>query len=141
MNYLLIAIYLAFGIWFLIWGFSHKNGKSLLPDAKLPGEERQYWEQMQKKRMKGLFVGAAGAALTAIAIAIRRAIAAEVGCITLMAANVFLLALLCRKTAFRPSLDTATLQKKGKGLFLALSFATLLMTQLVFQYFNSLLIK
>ena len=141
MNYFLMAIYLAFGIWFLLWGFSFKNGKKLLPDAKLLSEERQYWEQMEKKTMKGLFVGAAGGALAAIAIGIRQAVAAEVGCITLMAANVFILAILCKKTAFMPSPETKGLQKRKKLIFLALSFATLFMTQLTFEYFNSLLIK
>ncbi len=141
MNYFLIALYLVFSICFLLSGFSYKNGKKLLPDAKLLLEERQYWEQMEKKSMKGFFVGAAGGTLAAIAIAIGQAIAAEVGCITLMAANVFLLAALCKKTAFTPSEETKALQKKRKILFLALSFAALWMTQLVFQYFNMLLLK
>ncbi len=90
---------------------------------------------MLKKLKKGAFIGAGGGLLTAIAIALKLPLPAEVGCITLLAAAVFTLAMLCRKTDFRPCEETLRYQKKYKFLLLVASFGALYLTQLVFQYF------
>lgn len=140
MSYFLIALYLLFAIGYFLIAFSYKNkSRKIDAGADIPKQDRHYWEQITKKCMKGFFVAAAGGLLTAIAIAIKSALPAEVGCITLLSANVFSLATICRKTPFRPCERSLALQKKCKIILLLLSFAALIMTQFVFQYFNDLI--
>lgn len=139
MNYVLILLFSAAAIALLLLGFSYRNGaRALSPGADAPSADRDYWKAMTKKMTTGHFVGAIGAALAAFAIALNLPIPAEIGCITLLAAMVFLLAFLCRKVTFTPCDATEKLQKKWKIIFLVLSFAALFLTQMVFQYFNQL---
>ena len=139
MNYFLIIILSLLAIGLIYFGFSYKSqerGFKVSPNA--PAADRDYWKEMTKKAMIGYFVGAFGAALTAFAIALNLPIPAEIGSITLMAAFVFTLAILCRKLDFRPCDETERLQKRWKGILLGASFGSLFLTQLVFQYFNTL---
>lgn len=136
MNYLLIALFLIFAIAYLLRCFHYKDAKNFFQNKNL--KERDYWEQIIKKCFKGFLAGLLGAALAAIAIGIRQAVAAEIGCITFLAANVYLLAIFSKKTNIPLSENSAALVKKKKITFLALSFLGLFMTQLVFQYFNLL---
>lgn len=139
MNYLLILLFSAAAILLLIFGFSYRNkDRALSIGADAPSADRTYWAEMTRKVMIGFFVGAIGAVLAAISIAILRPIPAEIGCITLMAAMVFPLALFCRKLSFKPCEATEKLQKRWKTILLIASFAALFLTQLVFQYFNTL---
>lgn len=140
MSYFLIGIYLLFSIGYFLIAFSYKNGsRKIDAGADIPKQDRNYWEQITKKCMKGFFVAAAGGLLTAIAISIKSALPAEVGCITMLSANVFTLAALCRKVSFHLCEGSLKLQKKHKIIFLILSFIALFMTQFVFQYFNDLI--
>ncbi len=139
MNYILILLFSAAAVTLLLFGFSYRSGgRSISPGADAPAADRDYWKEMTKKIMIGHFVGAIGAVLAAFAIALTLPIPAEIGCITLMAAMVFSLAILCRKLAFRPCEETEKLQKRWKIILLIASFVALFLTQLVFQYFNSL---
>ncbi len=137
MNWLLIALYMAAAAGSLMMALSYKE-KGLQVPATNPKEDRLYWEMMTNKFQKGYYVGSAGGLLTAVGIALKNALASEVGCITLMAAMVFNLAFLSRKLAFRPSADTEALQKKWKLILLFASFLALFLTQAVFQYFIKL---
>ncbi len=137
MNWFLIILYLAGAAGCMLMGLSYRD-KGLQVPATNPKEDRLYWEMMSKKFHKGYYAGAAGALLTAIGIALKNALAVEIGCIALMAAMVFNLAFLSRKLAFRPSADTESLQKKWKLIFLVASFLALFLTQAVFQYFLNL---
>lgn len=137
MNYFLIVLLSLAAVGLIYLGFSYKSqerGFRVSPEA--PTADREYWKEMTKKAMIGYFVGGFGAALTAFAIALTLPIPAEIGCITLMAAFVFTLAILCRKLDFRPCEETEKLQKRWKSILLIASFGSLFITQLVFQYFN-----
>lgn len=139
MNYFLITSLSVIAIGLIYFGFSYKSkerGFQVSPQS--PAADRNYWNEMTKKAMIGYFIGGIGAALTAFAIALNLPIPAEIGCITLMAALVFTLAILCRKLDFHPCEETEKLQKKWKGILLVASFGSLFLTQLVFQYFNML---
>ncbi len=139
MNYFLIALLSVAAVGLIYLGFSyksHERGFRVSPQS--PTTDRDYWKEMTKKAMIGFFVGGFGAALTTFAIALTLPIPAEIGCITLMAAFVFTLAILCRKLDFHPCEETEKLQKRWKRLLLAASFGSLFLTQLVFQYFNML---
>lgn len=139
MNYFLILLFSAAAVGLLYLGFSYKRkerGFSISPQS--PPADLNYWKDMTKKAMVGYFVGGFGAALTAFAIALTLPIPAEIGCITLMAAFVFTLAILCRKLDFHPCEETEKLQKRLKSILLLISFGSLFLTQLVFQYFNML---
>ncbi len=137
MNWFLIILYLAAAAGCLWIGLSYKE-HPLGVSANNPKEDRLYWEMIAGKFQKGFYVGAAGGLLSAIGIALRNALVAEIGCITLMAAMVFNLAFLCSKLTFRPSTETETLQKKWKMILLGASFLALFLTQAVFQYFLNL---
>lgn len=142
MNYVLITIYLLIAIGFFALALAYKSGKRKLnAGANIPKQDHLYWEQTTKKCMKGYFVATIGAAVTAGSIAFKSALPAEIGCIVLLSAVVFTLALICRKTDFRPCDETISLQNKCKGVFLAFSIAALILTQFVFQYFNNLLMQ
>ena len=139
MNYVLILLFSAAAVLLIYFGFAYKNksrGFHLSPDA--PSADRDYWKEITKKTMIGYFVGGFGAVLAAFAIALNLPIPAEIGCITLIAAFVFTLAILCRKLDFHPCDETEKLQKRWKLILLAASFGALFLTQLVFQYFNML---
>ena len=139
MNYVLIILYVAVAAALCTLGISYHNGsRRLSVSATAPAEDRRYWENMTQKLKKSYFVGAAGGLLAAIAVALKMPVPAEIGCITLMAAFVFGLGILCRKLTFRPSAETEKLQKRWKLILLAGSFLSLLLTQQVFQYFLSL---
>lgn len=139
MSYILIVLFVAFSAGLFLMGYSYQNGsRKLAAPATAPADDRSYWENMTKKLKKSYFIGAAGGVLAAAAVALKKPVPAEVGCITLMAALVFGLAILCRKTGFRPCEDTLKLQKRWKTILLCGSFAALLLTQFVFQYFLSL---
>lgn len=139
MNYILILLFSAAAIPLLIFALSYRNGsRALSVGANSPSSDRDYWKEMTKKVMIGFFVGAAGAVLAAIAIALTLPVPAEIGCITLMSAMVFSLAILCRKTAFKPAEATEKLQQRWKIILLIASCGALFLTQLVFQFFNSL---
>lgn len=134
MNWFLIVLYLAAAAGCLWIALSYKERKLSVP-ATNPKEDRLYWEMMTGKFQKGFYVGSAGGLISAVGIALKYPLVAEIGCITLMAAMVFNLAFLCRKLAFRPSAETEALQKKWKLLLLGTSFLALFLTQAVFQYF------
>lgn len=139
MNYFLIVLLSVMAVGLIYLGFSYKSrerGFRVSPEA--PTADQEYWKEMTKKTMIGYFIGGFGAALTAFAIALTLPIPAEIGCITLMAAFVFTLAILCRKLDFRPCEETEKLQKRWKLILLIASFGSLFITQLVFQYFNML---
>ena len=139
MNYVLILLFSAVAVLLIYFGFAYKNqshGFRLSPNA--PTDDRTYWKEMTKKTMIGYFVGGFGAALAAFSVALNFPIPAEIGCITLMAAFVFTLAILCKKLNFHPCEETEKLQKQWKMILLAASFGALFLTQLVFQYFNML---
>lgn len=139
MNYLLILLFSGTAIALLLVGFSYRNGsRTLSVDASSPASDRDYWKDMTKKMTTGFFVGAAGSILAAVAIALTLPVPAEIGCITLMAAMVFPLAILSRKLTFKPCEATERLQKRWKIILLIASFGALILTQFVFQYFNSL---
>lgn len=139
MNYVLILLFSAAAIALLLIGFSYRSGKRTLSvEASSPTSDRDYWKDMAKKITTGFFVGAAGSILTAFAIALTLPIPAEIGCITLLAAMVFPLAFICRKSSFEPCDATETLQKRWKIGLLIASFGALILTQFVFQYFNTL---
>ena len=136
MNYLLITLYLASSAGLFYLGFSYQNGsRKLSAGAAAPSEDRQYWNAMTGKLKKAYFTAAGGGVLAAIAVALKMPLPAEIGCITILAALVFGLALLSRKTGFRPCAETVKLQKKWKLWLLLGAFGALFMTQLVFQYF------
>lgn len=139
MGYILISLYLAFSAALLYLGFAYQSGSMKLSvSATSPADDRQYWESITGKLKKSYFIGAAGGVLAALSLALKKPIPAEVGCITFMAALVFGLAILCRKLGFRPCPETEKLQKRWKLILLAGSFAALLLTQQVFQYFLSI---
>ena len=139
MSYFLILVFSAATIGLIYMGFSYRsNERGFFISPKSSPEDLNYWKDMTKKAMIGYFVGAFGSALTAFAIALTLPIPAEIGCITLMAAFVFTLAILCRKLDFRPCEETEKLQKRLKIILLLVSFGSLFLTQLVFQYFNIL---
>lgn len=137
MNYFLIILFSAIAILLIYFGFLYKSkerGIHLSPNA--PSDDQNYWIDITKKMMNSYFVGGFGAALTAFAIALILPIPAEIGCLTLMAAFVFTLAVLCKKLSFHPCEETEKLQKRWKIILLIASLGVLLLTQLVFQYFN-----
>lgn len=139
MNYALLLIFSAIAIVLIYFGFSYKGGtRGFFVSANAPTADRDYWKEMTKKVMIGYFVGALGSALTAFAVVLTLPIPAEIGCITLMSAFVFTLAILCRKLSFHPCEETEKLQKRWKMILLIASFGALFLTQLVFQYFNLL---
>ncbi len=109
--------------------------------AQAPKEDRDYWEKMTVTFKKGLIVGAIGSGVAAIALIIKQPIIAEICCITLLASLVFPLATLSRKTAFRPCAETEKLQKRWQTILLLGAFLSLILTQFVFGYFNSLIVK
>ena len=136
MSYVLIGIFLLAAIaLFWIGSAMQKERKTFFADTTFPSEDRTYWKELQRKFFKAAYVGAIGALLTALAIAIKMPIPAEVGCITLMAALVFSLAAVCRKTGFTPCTKTEKIQKKLKLWLLVASVASLLLTQGVFDFF------
>lgn len=139
MNYFLIILLSFAAIALIYLGFSYRNhthGIQASPQA--PIDDQAYWKEMTKKMMVGYFAGGFGAALTAFAIALTLPIPAEIGCITLMSAFVFTLAILCKKLPFHPCDETEKLQKRWKLILLAASFGSLFLTQQVFQYFNTI---
>lgn len=138
MNYFLIILFAAIAILLLLAGLSYRDGKHALTIQNSSSDDRAYWKGMTRKFMKGYFIGSVGALLTAIAIALKIPVPAEIGCITLAAAFVFSLAILCRKTNFKPSTETENLQKRWKTIFLLVCVGLLFITQLVFQYFNNI---
>ncbi len=138
MNYFLIVLFAAIAILLLLAGLSYRDGKQSLSIQNPAAADRDYWKAMTRKFMKGYFIGAAGALLTALAIALKMPIPAEIGCITLAAAFVFTLAILCRKTNFKPCAETENLQKRWKTIFLLICVGLLFITQLVFQYFYNI---
>lgn len=138
-NYLLIALFTLSAVLLFYLGFSYHTGCRVLSVAAgAPADDHQYWKAMTKKLKISFFTGSGGSLLAALSLALRRPLPAEIGCVTLLAAMVFGLALLCRKTAFRPCEETLKLQRRWKTILLVFSFAALLLTQLVFQYFLSL---
>ncbi len=139
MNFVLITLFVIYCLLLCYGGITYHNGsRKLSVSANAPAEDRQYWATMTVKHKKSFFVGAAGGLLAAIAIAIKNALAAEIGCITLLAALVYALGILCRKVAFRPNDETEKLQKRWKLILLANAFIVLLITQQVFRYFLSI---
>ncbi len=139
MYFLLIALFLGYAILLLLRAFSYRNGgKQLIPQGDLSSDERTYWKEMTAKQKKGFLIGAVGAVLAAASVALKRALPAEIGCITLLGAMVYTLAILCRKTPFPPSAPTEKLQKRWKIILLIGAFLGLILTQFVFGYFNSL---
>jgi hypothetical protein len=136
MSYVLIALYGLAALLLFGSGLSFQKSNRSKASATLPSAERTYWADLNKKVVKSFYIGASGAAITAVSIALLQALLAEIGCITLMAAMVFSLAVHCRKTNFTPSTETERLQKRRKILFLVASFTALFMTQWVFQFFN-----
>lgn len=139
MGIVLIVLYLLFSAVLCYIGFAYQSGSlKLSVSATAPADDRQYWESMTGKLKKSYFVGAAGSALAAISLALKKPLPAEVGCLTFMAALVFALAILCRKVSFHPCDETEKLQKRWKLILLAGSFISLLLTQQVFQYFLDL---
>ena len=132
MRYAMIGIYLAIALLFFCLAFW---GRPLSQGNTLPSEERKYWEELTKKFRTGYFAASAGGLFTALALILLRPLLAEIGCITVLASIVFPLAILSKKTAFKPSPITQQLQKRYKTILLVISFATLLFTQQVFQLF------
>ena len=114
--------------------------KLTLP-ANTPKDDRTYWDKMTKTFRKGFIVGTIGSGTTIIAILIQHAIIAEICCISLLSAMVFPLAILSRKTVFRPCPETVSLQKRWQLILLVGAFFALILTQVVFAYFNMLAIK
>ncbi len=109
--------------------------------AAAPKDDRAYWKKMSSTFRKGFIVGAVGSGAATVAILIKQAIFAEICCITLLAALVFPLAMLSRKTTFRPCPETEKLQKRWQLILLLGAFFALLLTQLVFGYFNTMIQK
>ncbi len=138
MNYFLIILFAAIAILLLVAGLSYRNGKRSLSIQTPSSADRDYWKAMTRRFIKGSFIGAAGAFLSALAIALKMPVPAEIGCITLAAAFVFPLAILCRKTDFKTCAETEKLQKRWKTILLLICMGLLLLTQLVFQYFNNI---
>lgn len=139
MMYVLIILFLAFAALFFLLGLSYQNGsRRLETDGDAPADDRRYWEAITVKVKKSAFAAAAGALLAALALALKKAVPAEIGCITVLAAIVFALGTLSKKTVFRPTPETLALQKKGKIILLIGSALFLILTQLVFRYFLSL---
>lgn len=139
MYYFVIILYAVCAL-ALIWlGYSFQTERfGIRISATAPVDDRTYWQSMNKKIAKGFFIGAAGSVIVSVTVAFRMMLAAEIGCITLLAAMVFTLAILCKKTDFRPCEETEKLQKRWKTILLIAAFGALLLTQFVFQYFNSL---
>ncbi|PWM39816.1 MAG: hypothetical protein DBX52_04165 [Clostridiales bacterium] len=139
MMYVLIILFLAFAALFFLLGLSYQNGsRRLETGGDAPADDRRYWEAITVKVKKSAFAAAAGALLAALALALKKAVPAEIGCITVLAAIVYALGTLSKKTVFRPTPETLALQKKGKIILLIGSALFLILTQLVFRYFLSL---
>lgn len=139
MMYVLIILFLAFAALFFLLGLSYQNGSRRLEiGGDAPADDRRYWEAITVKVKKSAFAAAAGALLAALALALKKAVPAEIGCITVLAAIVYALGTLSKKTVFRPTPETLALQKKGKIILLIGSALFLILTQLVFRYFLSL---
>ena len=139
MMYVLIILFLAFAALFFLLGLSYQNGSRRLEiGGDAPADDRRYWEAITVKVKKSAFAAAAGALLAALALALKKAVPAEIGCITGLAAIVYALGTLSKKTVFRPTSETLALQKKGKIILLIGSALFLILTQLVFRYFLSL---
>lgn len=108
MNWFLIVLYLAAAAGCLWIALSYKERKLSVP-ATNPKEDRLYWEMMTGKFQKGFYVGSAGGLISAVGIALKYPLVAEIGCITLMAAMVFNLAFLSR------GVEIAQLREKGRS--------------------------
>ena len=134
MKYAVIGIYLLIALCFFCLAFWSKPP---IQGENLPSEERKYWEELSKKFKNGYFVASAGGLFTALALILYRPLMAEIGCITVLAAMVFPLAMVSKKTVFKPCPITLQLQKRYKTILLVLAFAALLFTQQVFQLFNA----
>jgi len=106
--------------------------------GKVPSNDKDYWKKMSRTFHKGFITGAIGCGIAAAAILFRQAILAEISCITVLSAMIFPLALLSRRTAFKLCADSEKLQKKWQIILLFCAFTVLVITQLVFNYFNSL---
>ena len=132
MKLAVIGIYTVIAALFLVIGFW---GRPISPGAEAPSNDVKYWKTINQKFKKGYFVAAVGGAVTAVAVALTNPLVSEIGCITVLAALVFNLAILCRKLPFKPGLATQILQKRWKTILLLASIAALLLTQLVFRLF------
>lgn len=113
-------------------------GSKFSVGASAPSADRKYWETISAKFKKGYLVGAIGALAAAISIFFKQPVPAEIGCLVLLAALVFTLAILCRKTGFKVCNETLTVQKRWKLILLIACIAALILTEFVFAYFNSL---
>ena len=135
MNFILSAFFTLITAVLLWSSFSLKNDKNTSIDASFPTDDRNYWKQLRKKFLKSGLIGAVGALLTALALCLKMPVPAEVGCITLLAAFVFALAFVSKKTDVPLCDRSVKLQKKYKLILLLLSLMTLLLTQFVFNLF------
>ena len=135
--YVLAAIFFICTIILILAAFKIQ----LSADANAPTEDKEYWKKMTSTFKKGFIVGAIGSGAAIIAILIKHAIFAEVCCFTLLSALIFPLAILSRKTAFRPNAATERTQKRWQFILLFGAVLTLFLTQFVFSYFNALITK
>lgn len=138
MKYILIILFLAIAAGLFLYASIYCERLQSLLGGDTPSDDRQYWAQMVSRFKKSAYIAAAGALLAAISLALLRPVPAEIGCITLLAAVVYALAILCRKTTFHPAMQTETLQKRGKLILLIGSILCLTITQMVFQFFLSI---